>query len=35
MQGANRTGLLSGALTDSFGPGKWDEWEAVLGRPGE
>jgi NTE family protein len=24
---ANRTGLLSGALTDLFGPGKWDEWK--------
>jgi NTE family protein len=22
-----RTGLLSGALTDLFGPGKWDEWK--------
>src|ERR1700722_12321160 len=24
---SNRTGLLSGALTDLFGPGKWDEWK--------
>lgn len=24
---ANRTGLLSGAPTDLFGPGKWDEWK--------